>query len=158
LTSVSGFLAGQCGGCHGNDLGGDRASPLAGERFMDHWDAHTLQQLFRRIRDTMPPAEAGTLSPADARDVVAYVLQQNGFPAGVTELGHGERELSAVQITGKTGPGPLKTGAVVRVTGCLAQVRERDWELTGAAEPEKTTLQASRQPEAGARGYEPSAC
>jgi S-disulfanyl-L-cysteine oxidoreductase SoxD len=143
---------GQCSRCHGNDLGGNRASPLAGERFMDHWDAHTLQQLFRRIRDTMPPSDAGTLSPADARDLVAYVLQQNGFPAGSAELAHDERELLAVQITGKTGPSPLKTGAVVRVAGCLAQVRERDWELTGAAAPEKTTLEASRQSEAVARG------
>ena len=142
----------QCQRCHGDDLAGNRASPLAGERFMDHWDAHTLQQLFRRIRDTMPPADAGTLSAADARDVVAYVLQKNGFPAGPTELAHGEGELSAVQITGKTGPTPLKTGAVVRVAGCLTQVREREWELTGAAEPEKTTLEATRQQEAVARG------
>jgi mono/diheme cytochrome c family protein len=147
-----GVYAGQCGRCHGDDLGGNRAYPLAGERFMDHWDAHTLQQLFRRIRDTMPPAEAGTLNAADARDVVAYVLQQNGFPAGSAELAHDERELSTVQITGKTGPGPLKTGAVVRVVGCLTQVREREWELTGAVEPEKTTLEASRQREAVARG------
>jgi cytochrome c553 len=144
--------AGQCGRCHGEDLGGNRAYPLAGERFMDHWDAHTLQQLFRRIRDTMPPAEAGTLSAADARDVLAYVLQQNKFPAGSAELAHDERELSAVEITGKTGPGPLKTGAVVRVAGCLTEVREREWEVTGAAEPVKTTLEASRQPEAVARG------
>jgi len=146
------IYSGQCGRCHGEDLGGSRAYPLAGERFMDHWDAHSLQQLFRRIRDTMPPAEAGTLSAADARDVVAYVLQQNGFPAGTTELAQGERELSAVQITGRTGPGPLKTGAVVEVTGCLAQVGERDWELTGAAAPQKTTLEASRRPGAVARG------
>ena len=143
---------GQCGRCHGEDLAGSRAYPLAGEPFMDHWDEHTLQQLFRRIRDTMPPADAGTLSAADARDVVAFVLQQNGFPAGSAELAHDERELSAVQITGKTGPGALKTGAVVRVAGCLTQVREREWELTGAAEPEKTTLEASRQPDAVARG------
>ena len=143
---------GQCSRCHGIDLGGTRASPLAGERFMDHWDAHTLQQLFRRIRDTMPPSDAGTLSAVDARDLVAYVLQQNAFPAGSTELAHDERELLAIQITGKTGPGPLKTGAVVRVAGCLTQVREREWEVTGAAEPEKTTLEASPQTEAVARG------
>jgi len=144
--------AGQCGRCHGENLGGNRAYPLAGAPFMDHWDAHSLWQVFRRIRDTMPPAEAGTLSAADARDVLAYVLQQNGFPAGSVELAHDERELSAVAITGKTGPGPLKTGAVVRVAGCLRQVRDREWEVTGAAEPEKTTLEASRQTEAVARG------
>ncbi len=46
----------------------------------------------------------------------------------------------------------MKTGAVVRVAGCLTQAREREWELTGAAEPEKTTLEASPQPEAVARG------
>jgi hypothetical protein len=46
----------------------------------------------------------------------------------------------------------LKTGAVVRVAGCLTEVREREWEVTGAAEPVKTTLEASRQPEAVARG------
>jgi len=141
----------QCSRCHGTDLGGNRASPLAGERFMDHWDAHTLQQLFRRIRDTMPPSDAGTLSAADARDLVAYVLQQNAFPAGSAELAFDERELLAIQITGKTGPGPLKTGAVVRVAGCLARVGEREWELTGAGEPEKTTLEA-RQQEPAARG------
>lgn len=144
--------AGQCSRCHGETLGGNRAYPLAGEPFMDHWDARTLQQLFRRIRDTMPPSDAGTLSADDARDLVAYVLQQNGFPAGSAELAHDERELLAVQITGKTGPGPLKTGAVVRVAGCLTQLREREWELTGAGEPEKTTLEASRQQEPVARG------
>lgn len=142
----------QCQRCHGDDLAGNRASPLAGERFMDHWDAHTLQQLFRRIRETMPPSDAGTLSAGDTRDVVAYVLQQNGFPAGATELAYDERALSAVQITGKTGPGPLKTGAVVGVTGCLTQAGEREWELHGASEPEKTTLETSRPPEATARG------
>jgi hypothetical protein len=49
-----------------------------------------------------------------------------------------------VQIARKTGPGPLKTGAVVRAAGCLAQRSDRDWELTGAAEPERTTLDAPR--------------
>jgi S-disulfanyl-L-cysteine oxidoreductase SoxD len=144
--------AGQCGRCHGDDLGGNRASPLAGERFIDHWDARTLRDLFRRIRETMPPAEAGSLSDADTRDVVAYVLQRNGFPAGNTELAHDQRELSAILITGRTGPGSVKTGATVRVAGCLSHGQESDWELTGAAEPQKTTLGASRQPEAVALG------
>src|SRR5215213_9390439 len=35
--------AAQCGRCHGDDLSGNRAYPLVGERFMDHWDAHTVQ-------------------------------------------------------------------------------------------------------------------
>ena len=100
--------AGQCSRCHGETLGGNRAYPLAGEPFMDHWDAHTLQQLFRRIRDTMPPSDAGTLSADDARDLVAYVLQQNGFPAGSAELAHDERELLAVTDHGKNRTGTIE--------------------------------------------------
>ena len=109
---------------------------------MEHWEAHTLEHLFRRIRDTMPPGEAGSLDGNEKRDAMAYLLQQNGFPAGSAELAQDADELAAVQIARKTGPGPLKTGAVVRVAGCLAQRSERGWELTGAAEPERTTLDA----------------
>jgi mono/diheme cytochrome c family protein len=141
--------ASHCGRCHGDDLGAIRAYPLTGERFMDHWDAHTLEHLFGRIRDTMPPGgEARTVGENDKRDIMAYLLQQNGFPAGSAELAHDDAELATVQITGKTGPAPLKTGAIVRVAGCLAQRSERDWELTSAAEPERTTLDAAP---AGAR-------
>jgi mono/diheme cytochrome c family protein len=144
--------AGHCARCHGDDLGATRAYPLAGERFMDHWEAHTLEHLFRRIRDTMPPGgDAGTVGENDKRDVMAYLLQQNGFPAGSAELAHDDDELATVQITGKTGPGPLKTGAIVRVAGCLAPRGERDWELTSAAEPERTTLDRAR-----AAGRQPS--
>ena len=37
-----------CSRCHGDDLGGNRSYPLSGEGFMEHWEAHTLQHLFRR--------------------------------------------------------------------------------------------------------------
>ena len=100
--------AGQCSRCHGEKLGGNRAYPLAGEPFMDHWDAHTLRHLFRRIRDTMPPAEAGTLSAADARDVLAYVLQQNGFPGGKRRARARRRELLAVADHGKNRTGTIE--------------------------------------------------
>src|SRR5258707_523567 len=82
--------------------------------------------------------EARTVGENDKRDVMAYLLQQNGFPAGSAELAHDDAELATVQITGKNGPAPLRTGAIVRVAGCLAQRSERDWELTSATEPERT--------------------
>jgi S-disulfanyl-L-cysteine oxidoreductase SoxD len=135
-----------CVRCHGDDLGANRAYPLAGERFIDHWEARTLEHLIRLIRTMPPGAEAGAVGENDKRDVMAYLLQQNGFPAGSAELARGDNELATVQITGKSGRRPLKNGAIVRVTGCLAQ-REREWELTGAAEPEWTTLDA--KPAAG---------
>jgi mono/diheme cytochrome c family protein len=140
-----------CSRCHGDDLSANRNYQLAGEGFMDHWEAHTLEHLFRRIRDSMPPGEAATVGDSDKRDAMAYLLQQNGFPAGSAELAHDDGELAKVEISRKTGPGPLKTGAVVRVAGCLALGPERDWELTGATEPERTTLDA-----APAAGRQPS--
>ena len=139
-----------CSRCHGDDLTRPPNYPLAGEGFMDHWEAHTLEHLFRRIRDTMPAGDVGSVADGDKRDALAYLLQQNGFPAGSAELAQEDDKLAAVAITRKTGPGPLKTGALVRVIGCLVQRRERDWELSGATEPERTTLDAApradRQP------------
>ena len=140
-----------CSRCHGDDLSEIRNYPLAGERFMEHWEAHTLEHLFRRIRDSMPPGDAGSVADSDKRDAMAYLLQQNGFPVGSVELAPDHDELATVQIIRKTGPGPLKTGAVVRIAGCLAERRERDWELTGAGEPKRTTLDA-----APASGDQPS--
>ena len=135
-----------CSRCHGDDLTSNRNYPLAGEGFMDHWEAHTLEHLFRRIRDSMPPGEAATVSNSDKRDAMAYLLQQNGFPSGSAELAVRDDELASVEISRKAGPGPLKTGAVVRVAGCLALRPERNWELTGATEPERTTLDAAMAP------------
>src|SRR6185295_9344993 len=133
--------ASHCARCHGDDLGSSRAYPLAGEGFMTHWELRTLDRLFRQIRDTMPLGEPPTVSDSDKRDALAFLLQQNGFPAGSAELSSDGDQLAAV-ITRKTGPGALKTGAVVRVAGCLAQ-RENEWELRGATEPERTTLDAT---------------
>ena len=133
---------GHCSRCHGDDLGRNPSYPLAGERFMEHWEASTLERLFNRIRQ-MPPGAAESVDDADKRDAMAYVLQQNGFPEGSTDLTSDEDVLATVHIERKNGPGPLKTGALVRVAGCLAKRSEREWELTGATEPERTTMPAA---------------
>src|SRR6185436_6397604 len=131
-----------CSRCHGDDLGRNRSYPLAGEGFMEHWEASTLVRLLNQIRE-MPPGAPATVDDAGRRDVLAYLLQQNGFPEGATELATDERILETIQIVRRTGPGALRTGAVVRVAGCLAKRDEREWELTGATEPERTALPAA---------------
>jgi len=129
-----------CSRCHGEDLGGRRDYPLSGERFMDHWEAHTLEHLFVLIRDSMPPDGTNAVDPNDKRDIVAYLLQQNGFPAGTTELSQDVATLATVEIERKSGPAAAKTGSLVHVTGCLTLQGERNWILTNATEPEKTAL------------------
>ena len=80
------FLTGRCGGCHKLDLTGDRGPTLKGDDFLAHWDNGSVATLFDKIRETMPP-NAPNESTDDAKiDIVAYLLQQNNFPAGKTEL------------------------------------------------------------------------
>ena len=129
-----------CGRCHGEDPANAR-NPLAGDRFAEHWESRTLDDLFRRIRDTMPAGEVGTVNETDKLDTMVYILQQNGFPAGRAELT--PDVLAAIRITGKSGPLPVRTGTLVRTTGCLAQHDNRDWQLIRASEPERTALESA---------------
>ena len=46
----------------------------------------SVYHLFRRVRDSMPSSDADSVSVAAKVDIVAYMLQQNGFPAGRTPL------------------------------------------------------------------------
>jgi mono/diheme cytochrome c family protein len=146
--------ASHCSRCHG-EAAASRENPLSGERFADHWEARTLADLFRRIAAMPPGASAAAMDTADRRDAMAYVLWQNGFPEGSGELPAADDGLAAIRITGKNGPAPMKTGALVKVAGCLRARAGREWELTDAAEPDRTSLPAppiDREPAASTPG------
>jgi len=148
---------GHCVRCHGDDPANSR-NPLSGDRFAEHWESRTLADLFRRIRDTMPPGQVAAIEERGKLDAMAYMLQQNGFPEGRAELTPDADALATIQITGKGGPIPVRTGTLIRTAGCLELRDDREWELTNATEPERTALDAasatsSRQPspQSGAR-------
>jgi S-disulfanyl-L-cysteine oxidoreductase SoxD len=147
--------ASHCSRCHGEAAAASRENPLSGERFADHWEARTLADLFRRIVAMPPGPSAAEVDTADKRDALAYVLRQNGFPEGSAELPADDEGLAAIRITGKNGPAPMKTGALVKVAGCLRARAGREWALTDAAEPERTSLPAppiDREPAASTPG------
>jgi mono/diheme cytochrome c family protein len=76
-----------CAQCHGPDMTGiDSAPPLTGGKFAANWNGVTLGDMVERIRISMPQNDPGTLARADIVDVTAYILQQNRFPAGESEL------------------------------------------------------------------------
>ena len=76
-----------CAGCHQADLSGDGQTPaLVGKDFNMDWNDLAMSDLFDRTRGTMPADKPGTLTPAQASEVIAYLLQKAGFPAGQTEL------------------------------------------------------------------------
>ena len=132
----------RCSRCHAEDLNGVGAAPLAGQRFMDTWEGRTIERLFRRIRDTMPPDAAAIVDDDDKRDVVAYVLRENGFPDGPSELATNPDVLGAIPIASRNGPAPVRSGAVVQVIGCLRPDGDRGWLLTDSTEPRRTSLEA----------------
>jgi hypothetical protein len=84
--------------CHGPVLEGNgEAPPLTGE-FIPDWAGLPLADLFDKISVTMPLNAPGTLRPADAADILAYILKANSFPAGVVELGSAKDTLGTISF------------------------------------------------------------
>src|SRR5476649_280548 len=67
-----------CASCHESG----EAPVLAGEGFLRVWGNRTTQNLFARIKDTMPLDNPGSLSEDTAVSIVAYLLKNNGATAG----------------------------------------------------------------------------
>lgn len=68
------------------DLGGhEYAGPLAGFGFQLKWQDASLGEVFGRIR-SMPLGRPGSLTGQEYVDILAYVLQQNTYPAGSEDL------------------------------------------------------------------------
>jgi mono/diheme cytochrome c family protein len=77
----------ECAACHGAQLtGGESAPPLTGGVFQANWNGLTLGDLFDRIRKTMPLSKPNSLPRQQVADVLAFMLNNNKFPAGKTEL------------------------------------------------------------------------
>ena len=89
-----------CSRCHQPGLGGaDEAPPLAGGAFLSSWDGQSLGELHLRVRTTMPSDNAGVYTRQQVSDVIAYMLQYNGFPAGTAELPVDATSLEDIRIT-----------------------------------------------------------
>jgi mono/diheme cytochrome c family protein len=109
-----------CSRCHNSNLtGSDRGPPLVGEEFLASWLDGSLAALFSFIRDSMPENNASTVPDARKADVLAYILQNNGFPAGVTELTPDTSRLEMVQILREGVMPGLLNLSFVQVVGCL---------------------------------------
>ena len=79
-----------CGYCHRDDLSGGGseagAPALRGPFFLNQWRDRPLVDLFVTIGTTMPQQNPDSLRAQVVIDIVSYLLQQNGMPAGDTEL------------------------------------------------------------------------
>ena len=102
-----------CATCHGSELDGGTASSLAGTSFVRRWNragadlsasfrgdwgGATVDDFFFIVSTTMPQGSAGSLSGEEYVDVVAYILQRNGYAAGDTPMTSSSDVLSAIPI------------------------------------------------------------
>jgi len=88
-----------CAVCHGNTLtNGTFGTPLAGEYFRGKWVGHSAGTLYSKSHDTMPPASPGSL-PKDAyANIVAYILDFNGYKTGGAALPAGGESLKKMWL------------------------------------------------------------
>ena len=88
----------RCAGCHGPDLvAKGYAVNLTGPAFTFGWQRKTIADRFVIIRATMPPGRL-TLSDQEYVDIVSYVLEFNGYPAGEQELAPDPDRLARIVI------------------------------------------------------------
>jgi len=137
------FLMGRCGGCHQLDLSGDRGPALKGDAFLSHWENGSVNALFRKISEGMPPNAPNETTDDAKIDIVAYLLQSNGFPPGKTDLKLDAEVLEGIEIARKGGSSTAPNFALVQVIGCLAKGANNGWVLTRTTEPALTKQEAS---------------
>jgi hypothetical protein len=103
----------------------------------------------------MPPNFGTTLTDEAKLDVVAYILQANGFPAGSDELKIKAEDLETIQIAKKGQGAVVPNFSVVQVVGCLTQAPDNAWTLTSTSEPVITRDQASSAEDLTKAGTQP---
>ena len=137
-----------CASCHGADMRGIDGV-LKGIRFLERWRDDSLESVFDTMKTTMPRNDPGTLTDEQYMDVLTYVLKENAYPAGVTDLK--PEDLANIQVVTKGGAEPVPTGMIAQTIGCLIQDSDQNWWVTQATElvrtrdPERSTPQKLKE-------------
>jgi mono/diheme cytochrome c family protein len=93
-----------CAECH-------YSSEFRDAKFKFKWGRRTVAELYRDIVENMPDDAPGSLPPQQYVDVVTYILQLNGFPAGPRELTGDVETMRAHTLEAPSGRGePLPRG------------------------------------------------
>jgi mono/diheme cytochrome c family protein len=114
-----------CASCHGGRLEGGEGPSLVGDKFWSDWKESTVGALLSYVSKNMPfdgdgGTPAGSLPANTYSDIVAHILNSNGFPSGTTDLS--ATTAVGIQIITREGPGELPASTLARVVGCLEKV------------------------------------
>lgn len=121
-----------CAECHNTG----EAPVLFGAGFMRRWFQESLGSVFTKMRTQMPLNGPGSLPEGSYLDVLSFVLEESGFPAGTEELTANPAQLASIAIVEKSGPGgPVPNFSLVQIVGCLTQGANKAWMLTNGTEP-----------------------
>jgi mono/diheme cytochrome c family protein len=118
---------------------------LEGGGFINGWREDTLESLFSYIKTGMPEDAPGSLSDAVYRDILAYLLQLNRYPAGRAEL-TGDA-IANTLLVGEDGPKPLPPNTLVQVAGCFTAGPNATWILAKSSDPGRTRESDKLSPE-----------
>lgn len=75
-----------CAVCHGHHLEGRVGPALKGEKFASVKAGFTIGQIFDFLSVDMPAYAPGSLNTRQYVEIMAFLLEQNGYPAGKTTL------------------------------------------------------------------------
>ena len=88
-TRGADLYAKSCDRCHDPAKvapGKKPAPPTIGAKFIETWQDKTLGELYGTIFNTMPGDGVVILTSDQTLDLMAYILQANGYPAGEQPL------------------------------------------------------------------------
>ena len=80
-------------------------SEVRGDEFEWDWRRRTVRDLYREISRNMPEDFPGTLAAQTYVDVIAYILELNGYASGSAELAVDQAAMENIPL----GPGVDKT-------------------------------------------------
>ncbi|MBJ6987914.1 MULTISPECIES: cytochrome c [unclassified Devosia] len=87
-----------CANCHGSKGGGGPAAPPLTGSALDYKAGGTLADVMDFMIMAMPPEAPGKLRNKEYSDVLAFMLELHGAPAGETELPYKIKELGDFEI------------------------------------------------------------
>ena len=90
-----------CAECH-------YSSEFRDSQFKFKWGRRTVRDLYRDIVRNMPEDDPGGLPDQEYVDIVAYILQLNGFVPGGTELPADEEVMAGYSLTPPPAPGDTR--------------------------------------------------
>lgn len=105
-----------CASCHGVELEGGVGPALPGARFLHGWAEKGAGDLYYVLRTTMPKPAVGSLSAQASADLLSFVLQRNGMPAGEREFDGSAYMLAAIDLrplAADSGPAPAQAPAII---------------------------------------------